>query len=256
MTLSLLQLNINADNFWDALVHFVKKNDFDILMLQEVAGNHTICGNINSKRDCFKELQKVLADRYRGELAIAERFTSSSSSYLGSAIFYKRSFSLIEKTILPLYQRGMPFPSEAKNFEDESRVLLHLTIGTNDKQISLINLHAAWAKTSKEEPHQTKQGEKLLSYLKNVHKPFILAGDFNLDPEQPTIKKINQLAHNLIEINKITNTLNPRTHRAKVFPPGLAVDYIFVSQDITVKSCKVLEDNLSDHLGLVAKIEA
>lgn len=256
MKLSILQLNINADNFWDKLIPFLKTHHFDIIMLQEVAGKDTINGNIDSKRDCFKELQKILAESFRGEIAISERFTSSPSSYLGQAIFYKRSFTLLEKTVFPLYQRGVPFPSESKNFEDESRVLLHITLGTDNKRISFLNLHGAWAKIATEHPHQKMQGEKLLSYLKNVHQPYILTGDFNLNPEQSTVQKISVLARNLTTENHVTNTLNPRTHRSQeVFPKGVAVDYIFVSKDITVKNFTVLEEDLSDHLGLTAEIE-
>ena len=256
MTLSVLQLNINADNFWDKLIAFLRTHQFDVLMLQEVTGKDTFSGNIHSKRDCFKELQKILSATHQGELAVVERYTSSESSYVGQAIFYKRSFSLIEKTIFPLYQRDTPFPSDAKSFEDESRALLHVTLGTDDKRISFLNVHGAWAKTATEHPHQKVQGERLLSYLKNVHQPFIFTGDLNLDPEQPTIKKISQLARNLTEEYAVTNTLNPRTHRARdVFPKGIAVDYIFTSPDIKVKNFKVLEDDLSDHLGLVAEVE-
>ena len=256
MTLSILQLNINADNFWDKLIPFLTMHHFDILMFQEVCGKDTINGNINSKRDCFKELQKTFADRYRGELAIAERFTSSPDSYIGQAIFYKRSFSLLEKTVFPLYQRGVPFPSESENFEDESRVLLHLTLGTDNKRISFLNLHGAWAKIATEHDHQKVQGERLLSYLRNVQPPFIFSGDLNLNPQQPTVQKISELARNLITEYQVTKTLNPRTHRSQeVFPEGVAVDYIFVSKDITVKNFTVIEDDISDHVGLVVEIE-
>jgi len=255
MTLSILQLNSNADNFWDRLIPFLTSQDFDIINLQEVAGKDTLAGNINATRNCFVVLQTILAPKYKGELAIADRFTSSQSSYLGNAIFYKKEFSLVKKDILPLHQRPTPFPSDAKTFEDAGRNILHLRLQVTDAIISFLNIHAAWAKTSQEESHQTKQGEILLHYLKKVPHPFVFSGDFNLDPQQPTIQKLNQLARNLTAENQITNTLNPRTHRAQeLFPKGVAVDYIFVSRDIEVKKFKVLEEDLSDHLGLTAEI--
>src|SRR5207302_4439037 len=109
---------------------------------------------------------------------------------------------------------------------------------------SFINTHLAWAKTPTEEPHQTKQGEKVVAYLQTVSHPFILSGDFNLDPMQPTIQKINKLARNLTEEFHVQNTLNPQNHRAKVlFPKGVAVDYMYVTKDLSVKNFAVVEEN-------------
>jgi endonuclease/exonuclease/phosphatase family metal-dependent hydrolase len=253
MTLSVLQLNINADNFWNALIPFLTKNPFDIIMLQEVMGENTVTGNVNCKRDCFNELQKILADNYQGEFVLAERFTSSPTSYMGNAIFYKKEFLLAEKKTLTLNPSQKPFSSDAVSFESEGRSLLHLKLTTAGKTISFLTTHLAWAPTSEEHPHQTKQAAVFIDYLKTVPHPFVLSGDFNLNPQQPVIRKINMLAKNLTSAAGITNTINSETHRVK----GLktAVDYIYVTEDIVVKEFRVLEEDISDHLGLTATIE-
>lgn len=253
MILSVLQLNINADNFWDALIPFVTTNDFDVLMLQEVIGKDTKVGNINCKIDCFVALEKILGEKYHGELVIAERFTSSQTAYMGNAIFYKKEFLLQKKQTLTLKASLTPFSSEATHFDDQGRALLHLTLAIAGKPISFLTTHLAWAENSEEHPHQTEQATGLIEYLKTVPHPFVLAGDFNLNPQQPTIKTINTFAKNLTSNFGITNTVNSRTHRAK----GLttAVDYIFVTEDIIVKDFRVLEEDLSDHLALTATIE-
>lgn len=256
MQISLLQLNINADNFWEKLTTFLLSHDFDVMHLQELTGKDTINGNINSKRDCFAELSKILAKKYHGELVSAESFTSSPHSYIGNAIFYKKSFPLIKKHSFFLHERKTPFSSEAETFEEEGRVFLHLTLNMSGKPVSFLTTHGAWAKTSIEEPHQAEQGKMILSYLKTVPRPFLFSADMNLDPQQPLIKKIETLAQNLVPMYGITNTLNPRTHRAKhLFPIGLAVDYIFVSPDCKVKSFSVVEEDLSDHFGLITEVE-
>jgi len=258
MQISLLQLNINADNFWDQLIPYLTKNDFDILQLQEVAGKETRSSNLNTKRDCYVQLQKILGEKYHSELAIAQRYTSSPNSYIGNATFYKKAFTLIKKQNIFLYQRATPFPSDVAHFEEAGRVVLHLTLEKNNTKFSLLNAHCAWAKTPKEEPNQTEQGEILVNYLKNVSSPFVLSGDFNLDPNQPTIQKITALARNLTTENNVVNTLNSRTHVIKhLLTAGLtiAVDYIFVSPDITVKKFEVIEEDISDHLGLKTILE-
>jgi endonuclease/exonuclease/phosphatase family metal-dependent hydrolase len=257
MVLSILQLNIFADNYWNKLVAFLSTHDFDVLQLQEVAGNNTECGQIQTKRDCYEELKKILGNRYNSELAIADRYTSSPTSYLANATFFKKAFVLEEKNIFTLFRHDGLFPSEAETFEDEGRVLLHLKLRINGKTVSFLNTHFAWARTNIEEAHQTKQAKVLLPYVEKIAHPLILSGDFNLTPDQPTIQKISKFLHNLTAEYTITNTLNPRNHRAKhLFPKGLAVDYIFVSNDLKVKEYKVIDDvDFSDHFGLMAKIE-
>jgi len=256
MTIKFLQLNINGDNFWDKLITYLTSHDFDVMHLQEVTGIDTICGIIDSKRDVFAELQKILQENYHGELSICQRYTSGQESYMANATFYKKIFSLHEKTELVLAKPDGLFPSDSVAFEKLGRTLLHLKLEAEGKTVSFLNTHLVWAKTPKEEPHQTEQGKTLLNYLQTVPEPFILSGDFNLDPEQPTLQKINRVARNLTDHYHVINTLNPRTHRAKVlFPPGVAVDYIFTSKDLTVKNFAVIEEDLSDHLGLTAEIE-
>ena len=250
MQLSLLQLNINSDNYWDKLTSYLTSHDFDVLHLQELTGNHTIAGNINSHRNTYAELQKFLEEKYYGVLSINQRYTSSPDAYLGNGTFYKKHFVLKKKKDIVLSQFDV-FHSESTDYTKVGRTLLHLTFEIDGKEISFLNTHFAWGKTNIQKPHQTKQGEILIEYLKTVEPPFVLSGDFNLTPDQPLIKKISSLTRNLTKENNVSNTLDPKNHRVKnLFPPGLAVDYIFTSLDITIKNFAVIDENLSDHFGL------
>jgi endonuclease/exonuclease/phosphatase family metal-dependent hydrolase len=257
MKIKLLQLNINSDNYWDTLVSYLTSHDFDILQFQEVTGKDTICyTSINSKRDGFEELTRLFHDKYKGELAIAQRYTSSPHSYMGNATFYRKDFSLIKRQEVTLFHEQEYFPSDYKTGETSGRNLLHLTLEVEKKQISFLTTHFAWGWDHIEKPHQTRQGEIIINYLQTVAAPFIFSGDFNLTPEQPVIQKLDKLARNLTAENKITNTLNPKNHRAKIlFPKGLAVDYIFISKDLQVKNFAVVDEGLSDHFGLTVEIE-
>lgn len=211
---------------------------------------------IDSKVDCFAELQKVLGDKYNAGLIRTDSSTSSPLSYIGNATFYKKSFTLVARHELVLHKNPQPFPSDSENYQVVGRVLLHLVLNIKGTQISFLNTHFAWAKTSIEQPHHTKQGEILINYLRNVPKPFILTTDMNIQPDQPLIQKIDTLSQNLTTKFQIKNTLNPRTHSAQqLFPKGIAVDYIFVSNDLRVKKFEVINEDLSDHLALTAEIE-
>jgi endonuclease/exonuclease/phosphatase family metal-dependent hydrolase len=256
MTISVLQLNMNADNYWNEFTSFIKSSNFDIIQLQEVTGAGLLFGNIDSKRDCFIELSKLLEENYNGELVITERFASGKEAYLGNATFYKKDFSLSEKDVFYTHKNESVFDMKSTDFENVGRAMLHLVIKIREKRVSFLNMHGAWGGTLFEKPHQTEQFEKIFEYLKSVKNPFVFTGDLNVVPSQPGIKKLGNIAQDLVTKYKVTNTLNPRTHAAKeLFPKGGAVDYIFVDPELPVKKFEVLNEDLSDHFGLTAEIE-
>jgi endonuclease/exonuclease/phosphatase family metal-dependent hydrolase len=256
MAISILQLNMNADNYWNVFTDFILRSNFDIIQLQEVAGKDLQFGNIDSKRDCFIDLQKLLHENYNGELAIAERFTSGKDAYLGNATFYKKEFLLLGKDIFYTHKNKAVFDVKSKDFENVGRGLLHLILKIGKRKVSFLNMHGAWGGTLFEKSHQTEQFEKIFGYMESVKNSFVFTGDLNVVPNQPGIKKIGTIAQDLITKYKITNTLNPLTHSAKVlFPKGGAVDYIFVGPELPISKFEVMNEDLSDRLALTAEIE-
>jgi len=189
MTLSFLQLNINADNYWDKLIPFLASHDFDVMQFQELTGKETLVGNIHSTRDTFNELQKILAEKYYGELSITQRFTSNPDSYIGNGIFYRKSFSLVEKQSITISEFEKFFPSDSKQFQRVGRALLHLVLKIEEKEVSFINTHFAWGENNIEKPFQTEQGKTLINYLKQVSHPFIFSADLNLTPDSTIYPK-------------------------------------------------------------------
>lgn len=256
MVVSVLQLNINADNYFDVLQQYLKKNTYDIICLQELAGIGTVIGNIDCTHDTFLELQKLLSPDYVGEFILTDHIDSADTAYFGNAIFYKKSFTMIDKRNIYFKKNDNPFPHTVTTFEDVGRGMLHLILQKDEKNFSILTTHFAWGPTPVQIPHQTKQGQILLNYLQSISAPYILTGDLNITPEQPLITSISSLATNLTQKYAVENTLDPKNHRAKkLFPPGYAVDYIFITDDLKEKSFTVIQEELSDHYGLSAEIE-
>ena len=77
----------------------------------------------------------------------------------------------------------------------------------------------------------------------------ILTGDFNLKPDSDILLPIRE---------RLTDTADFMSGNTLTFPsdkPNRKIDYIFVSKDIRVLSCKVEELVLSDHRPVSAVIE-
>ncbi len=257
MEIKILQLNIWAGTHFPVIKKFIEENDFDILCFQEVAGANTIIGNIHTKINYLLALQEILGTTHEVDFAIADTFTSGPESFMGNAIFYRKRFLLQGKNILYLHQNAKPFLSTLTTFEEVGRNVLHLTLSLGNQKIDVLTGHLAWGPTPLERPHQRAQNTKLVEYVKHLKNPFILTGDFNITPDQPTVVALEQFGQNLTTKYHVPNTLDPYNHTAwEKIQPGFSVDYIFISPQIKVVHFEVLDTiHMSDHLGLTATVE-
>ncbi len=252
MQLKLLQLNIWYGKYLEEIVSFVKKHDFDILHLQEVSGGRFSDRN----NDLFSVLKETLG--YQGIQAKTWNITGEPQSYEGNATLFKQSLTLEKNETVYL----QPY-AEITNYQDrdihmDPRCAIVTTFSVDGKKFTTVNTHLTVGPNSEDEPYKVEQGKTLYEYMKSVPTPFLLSGDFNVNPTSQIVRWIDTLARNLITENGVPNTLNPKIHRAShLFPPGIAVDYIYVSSEIQVKEFSVIteETTLSDHLGLMVEIE-
>ncbi len=273
MKLSLLHLNIWEGTFIDRIIEFVGQNDFDILQFQEVNGGEAARGGVyfnphnaataskdalvsGSKGiDSFTILQKNLS-RYATHQLITWHKKEDKSSYAGLATFTKPSLVVLRKEII----RHNPVREIEdiwhRQVEDDPRASLALLLQINDAKFWIINTHLTWGPKPEDADFKMTQAKKLYEFVENLQEPFILAGDFNMMPDTRVVKMFETLSQNLTTKNHVTNTLNPRIHKAKhLFPPGFAVDYIFTHPRIRVTNFSVLDLDLSDHFGLIVGID-
>ena len=251
MKLKILHLNIRYGVYLEDIIKFAKKENFDVLSLQEVANK---ISRFKGQPECFNTLKKSL--KLDGELGMSWRDIHDKDSYFGNALLWKPKFKKLSGKVIQL-KKFKIIDSDALKFQDYPSCAVSATLEINNTPTTFISAHLAWGPNPKDRKYKLKPNRKLYEYVKTLKNPFILTGDFNLTPDSKVVSWFNQIAQNPIAKNKIANTLNPRTHRvSNLFPKGLAVDYIFVSNDLKIKSFKVIDDlDLSDHFGLVAEIE-
>lgn len=250
MPLKLLQLNILFGKFIDKITDFIKREDFDIICMQEVAG-----GNIAFRKiDNFKYLKESLRD-YEGVLVSD---TSKDNDYYGNAIFFKKTLLLLSKEAFFLsgITSHVDFSTIPPRKVPRNAVIIKLEIG--GLKFYVISTHLAWGPTPFDEDYKIEQANRLISKIKKLGtKNIILTGDFNLVKETEIIKKFSKLLNNLTAKNQIAYTLNPKIHRLgeEVIKEKLTVDYIFAGEKIKVLDFQLVTDNLSDHYGLKLEFE-
>lgn len=254
MRLSLFHLNIEGGRKLERVIEYIKEQDFDLVHLQEVNG-----GSLSrTKRDNFDEIREKTG--YLGSLALTTRLRNDPSSYFANATFFKPSLTLFREQIvwlkeyseIEIYDR-----SDIEAIKQFPRNALALQFKWNEHTFWSINAHLAWGPNQYDEPHKIEQGRILYQFVAALKDPFILSGDFNVDKNSQTVLQMDRLGVNHAVQAGIINTLNPRLHRAThLFPPGLAVDFLYTSPTLMTDKFKLVDfPDLSDHLGLQIEVE-
>lgn len=235
----------------DNILAFCKQEDFDILHFQEVTGGVMSF----TDPDLFGKIKQELG--LSGELVKSWVVKGDEKSYFGNATLYKPPLSLLQKEVVRLKPFAEIENPESMNYADEPQTALALLFEYNGKQFWSINTHLAWSNRPTDEPHKLVQGRILYDFVSMIDKPFILSGDFNVIPASDIVKWFDRIARNITVENHVINTLNPRKHKAPhLFPPGLCVDFAYVTKEVSVQKFEVLSDlDLSDHLGTIVEFD-
>lgn len=270
-----LQLNIFQGKFLDRVVSYVKEVDADILHFQEVTGGkfsgggeYTYPDYVLQKRaeantqanlsykglNIFEEVKKRL--NMEGFYAPRVQLKVDHRSFHANATFFKKSLPVLDHSIVWLKEFYEVEDAQNVNWRASGYNALAVQFEIGQKKLWTVNTHLAWGPTPVDENYKLEINMPLVTFMSELEKPWILSGDFNVDKNSRVVQELDKIGDNISEKNGFTNTLNEHIHPAKnLFPPGLAVDFTYTSPDIHVQSAELIEKDLSDHKGILTKIE-
>ena len=121
----------------------------------------------------------------------------------------------------------------------EQRGMLHTVVKVDYRKLNIINIHLGLGNKERK-----KQINELQNYIKGLKKDyFVVLGDFN----EGNLSLDDEIIIDVAEKLNKSNILTFSTELDRI-------DYMFVSNNIEVKSYEVLIKNMSDHYPIVAKI--
>lgn len=115
---------------------------------------------------------------------------------------------------------------------------------------TIVNHHGFWEPTPMGSDVTTIVLHKVHSYIKELPRPLIMAGDFNVIPESNALRIFDSYLEDLTAAHHVDTTLS---QLGKV--SGVACDHIFVSPEVRVKTFQVNQRLVSDHLALVLEFD-
>lgn len=227
MSLKFLQLNIETNKHFDKIIPFLEKENFDVLLLEEV----------------FENDAKMLAERFGMHLCLGKYLFRKGDR---KVILSKYPFSKTEDIFIWGKDSRYHFPTE-----DFS--LLKAQIIYDGKQYNLCNTHLPVSYPGNIIVDYQKDCYHILKEILIEEKNVLFTGDLNAPRGTYIFDDIATYMTDNIP-KEIDSTIDPGLHRNRDLNIRYVVDAVFSAGNHVVRDVLVHE-GLSDHKGISGFLE-
>lgn len=237
--MKIIQLNMWNGALENPLLRFMEQQQPDILCLQEL--EYTT--QVPSLLDALTEKTGMIHHHVSPLLGYEKAGirVDWSNCIMSKFPFQETHTQFVHKDYNPSWRGDEDF--NHRNFQ-------HVRIQHDDIDLNVVNYHGYHVKGTKlGNDVTTAINQKISDYIQGLDGSSILTGDFNLAPDSPSLSVFHGVMRNLCVESDIKTTRNFIAKR-----PDEVIDYIFVSNDITVKNFHVPDDVISDHQALILEI--
>lgn len=251
MKLKVVCLNLWwGGNLFPEIISFLRQEDADIVMLQEVHDGHD-----PKLKDRLRSMD-VLKDRlgYPHQdfaralvLKLPEGRVPSGNATLSK-------YPITGTSVTPLFdatqEEYLDIPEQWPIFP---RILQHAALETPAGEVNVFNMHGVWdLDGDNPSPQRRTMVERTLKAI--AGKPnVILAGDTNATTGNAVLRDIEKELRSVFG-GELKSTFNMR-HKTNPGYATAAVDHMYVSRGIRVRSKDCPDVDVSDHLPLVVGLE-
>ena len=212
------------DNKTKDIYNYIRKNNIDIIGLQEVYSK------------LLKDLKVQIKDRYNliGKYRFISKILLNRVNEMNPII---TKYDIITNKTYNLPH----LPSLLK------RIVTKAVIDYNGKKISIYNTHLDF----KYDKVKKKQLDKIYKLIKKDNNPIILFGDFNLKNNKEIF---NNFTDKLEELSIYRVHLDEKTFKESKYKRE--IDHIFISKDFKLLNKEVVKDlEISDHFPVLIDVE-
>lgn len=252
MTKKLKVITINTwhgGKLFDSLVKFIKAENPDIVLMQEVYNGKAKHLARNFK--AFTELKTALPTLSHAVFSPAFLdIRSDGDIFQGNAVFSIFPLRLIDTVFFDV-AFGTFSDEQATSWEYEPINMMHVEADIDGLTVDIFNIHGIWGEDGNDNPRRIEMSSAIVRQIRG-RQHVILGGDFNVLPKTKTIAQIEAHLKNVFD-EPLQSTFNMK-HKTK---PGYAtsvVDMMFVSNNIKIVDKKCPDVDVSDHYPLVTTI--
>lgn len=236
---------------FDGIIEFLKEQDADIIVLQEVYNGTD--ASLDRQYKSMQILGEELGYAYSDFVADYRDFDrTDGKAQRGNAVLSK--FPIVGTDAIFF---GEPYSETYRDlpghYHECPRDLQHVILETPAGELDVFNIQGVWDLDGDNYSEQRRQMSETVIEAIQGKKNVILAGDTNAKPTNQAILDIEKYLHSVFG-QSLTSTFNMR----RKDNPGYAtavVDMIFVSPHMKVHSASCHDIDISDHLPLSAELE-
>jgi endonuclease/exonuclease/phosphatase family metal-dependent hydrolase len=141
-------------------------------------------------------------------------------------------------------------------FEYQSRAYLEAQIELRDKLVTIGTTHLGYSDRFRISERRKGELQCLVNQISRHTERFVLAGDFNAEPESYVVAELTKgLSSVGPDLKQPTWTTKPFSYR-DFYADRLnwRLDYIFATRDVAVLRSEILDSPYSDHLPIYAEL--
>jgi endonuclease/exonuclease/phosphatase family metal-dependent hydrolase len=235
-SLKIISLNIEMDKHLDRIIPFLKNQDADVIVLQEVLSKDKKAIETALGMQGIYLAQNILCVEH-GEFPIGLLSLSKGSLLSHHHVFYKGHGA-------PLIRMTVKEPNKME------RAILVIELIKDEQHYCLINTHFTWSANGLPTQEQDIDLESMLHQLAKIPE-FILCGDFNAPRGTRIFDTLALRYHDNVPA-EVTTTLDKTFHRAG--PLDIVVDGVFTTPKYQSINSRVVS-GLSDHCALVMTVQ-
>ncbi len=249
MNVKILSLNLWRGALIENTIEFLKKENPDILILQEVhSGTDPALQPSLRSFELIKETFDYIDDYYEAGLL---HHRPEGKIPEGVAIF----------SGFPITSRNMTYFNETfnddyhdilENYPSYPRMLQHASLNTPAGEVNVFNIHGVWDLDGDNYSERRQNMSRIIIEAIRDKPNVILGGDTNAKPTNQAMQDIEQHLTSVFG-DELTTTFNMRRKDNPGYATA-AVDLLFVSPNIEILSKKCPDVDISDHLPVMAEI--
>lgn len=233
--LKILSLNIEHDRHLPRIFDFLKRQDFDALLLQEVLlDDFELIEKTLGMHGAFAPLNLMNHDGHVHKLGVA---TFTKSPMLAQNIEYYRG----DRNHLSLIGDKEP--------EKMARAIISVELQHKSQPYRLINTHFTWSARATPNDMQREDLTRMVELL-NQYKDFIFCGDLNTPRGKELFDDLAKRYTDNIP-KHVSTTIDKNLHKAGDL--NIVVDGFFTAGNHHATEVMVI-DGLSDHCGISGTI--
>ena len=236
MIIRLLQWNIWYKEDINNIISDLKKINADIVCIQELwlpNGDET---PVRKLQQLYPFIHYEVADKFEG---MGFQCNAILSKYPLS-----NDFSSYVQT-----------PSiEKDDYSKEGRIYIENKVMVNDSTLNVGTVHLSYTDRFKETPQKDIEVNRLINLISKHKNNFIFMGDLNFNRDSNYLIKLEEyLKHYETDNTWPTKPFSYNGFEEKEL--NWKLDYIFCTNDISVKKIEVLSTKYSDHLPILLEMD-